>query len=172
MIIPRTHSLPDREEDSYDQKFVLPQTLQKNGILFAFSESGSWQQRNLPFNAGTAVGFGLDELEALKGLTIYPAKMFGIDSLVGSLDIGKEATLFVSQGNPLDYSSNKVTMAFVKGRKMSMENRNTRLAKKYRTRYSQLRIQEIFQMQKEPTKKVGSNPPLEVPKETEETKKP
>jgi len=172
VIIPRTHSLPDREEDSYDQKFILPQTLQKNSILFAFSESGSWQQRNLPFNAGTAVGFGLDELEALKGLTLYPAKMFGVDSLVGSLDIGKEATLFVSQGNPLDYSSNKVTMAFVKGRKMSMENRNTRLAKKYRTRYSQLRMQEIFQMQKEPAKKVGSNPQLEVPKETEESKKP
>lgn len=172
VIIPRTHSLPDREEDSYDQKFILPQTLQKNGILFAFSESGSWQQRNLPFNAGTAVGFGLDELEALKGLTIYPAKMFGVDSMVGSLDIGKEATLFVSQGNPLDYSSNKVTMAFVKGRKMSMENRNTRLAKKYRTRYSQLRMQEIFQMQKEPTKKVESAPLQEAPKETEESKKP
>lgn len=170
VIIPRTHSLPDREEDSYDQKFTLPQILQKSGILFAFSESGSWQQRNLPFNAGTAVGFGLDELEALKGLTLYPAKMFGVDSLIGSLDIGKEATLFVSQGNPLDYSSNKVTMAFVKGRKMSMENRNTRLAKKYRTRYSQLRMQEIFQMQKEPAKKVQSPSPQDTPKDSETIK--
>ncbi len=155
IVIPRIHSLPDKDEDTYDQPFTLPQQLQKKGILFAFSESGSWQQRNLPFNAGTAVGFGLEEMEALKGLTLYPAMMFGVDSLVGSLDIGKEATLFVSQGNPLDYSTNNVTMAFIKGRKMSIENRNTRLAKKYRSRYTQLRMEEIYNLQNEkPSKKI------------------
>ncbi|MCX6140471.1 MAG: amidohydrolase, partial [Candidatus Kapabacteria bacterium] len=54
IILPRVHSLPRREEDGYDSPFTLAKTLAEAGIPFAFSDGGSWQQRNLPFQAGTA----------------------------------------------------------------------------------------------------------------------
>lgn len=134
IIIPRVHSLPRREEDGYDSPFVLAKTLAEAGIMFAFSESGAWQQRNLPFHAGTARAFGLSEEDAVKGLTINPAKMFGIDDQYGSIEVGKSATLFISRGDALDSKSNSVVAAFIDGREIDLDNRHKRLAKKYRAR--------------------------------------
>jgi imidazolonepropionase-like amidohydrolase len=134
IIIPRVHSLPRREEDGYDSPFILAKTLAEAGIMFAFSESGGWQQRNLPFHAGTARAFGLSEEDAVKGLTIWPAKMFGIDGQYGSIEVGKSATLFISRGDALDSKSNSVVAAFIDGREVDLDNRHKRLAKKYRAR--------------------------------------
>ncbi|MEY2720291.1 MAG: hypothetical protein RLZZ273_1657 [Bacteroidota bacterium] len=134
IIIPRVHSLPRREEDGYDAAFVLPKILADNNIPFAFSDDGSWQQRNLPFLAGTARAFGLSEYAAVKALTIWPAMLFGIESKYGSLEVGKSATLFVSDGDALDAKSNKLTAAFIDGREVDLSTRHTRLAKKYRER--------------------------------------
>ena len=137
VIIPRTHSLPGKEESAYDEPFTLPTVLESAGINWAFSESSFWQQRNLPFNAGTAVAFGLSEDAALRGLTINPATMLGIADKVGTLEPGKDATLFVSEGNALDALTNKLLHAFIQGKKVDLTNRHTDLAKKYRTRYEQ-----------------------------------
>jgi imidazolonepropionase-like amidohydrolase len=134
IIIPRVHSLPRREEDGYDAAFVLPKILADNNIPFAFSDDGSWQQRNLPFLAGTARAFGLSEYAAVKALTIWPAMLFGIESKYGSLEVGKSATLFVSDGDALDAKSNKLSAAFIDGREVDLSTRHTRLAKKYRER--------------------------------------
>lgn len=134
IIIPRVHSLPRREEDGYDAAFVLPKILADNNIPFAFSDNGSWQQRNLPFLAGTARAFGLSEYAAVKALTIWPAMIFGIDTKYGSLEVGKSATLFVSEGDALDAKSNKLVAAFIDGREVDLSTRHTRLAKKYRER--------------------------------------
>jgi imidazolonepropionase-like amidohydrolase len=139
VIIPRTHSLPRNDEAAYDEPFSLPSILESAGINWAFSESSFWQQRNLPFNAGTAVAFGLSEEAALRGLTINPASMLGISDKVGSLEVGKDATLFVSTGNALDAMTNKLEHAFVQGKKVDLDNRHTDLAKKYRTRYKQMK---------------------------------
>jgi imidazolonepropionase-like amidohydrolase len=139
VIIPRTHSLPRNDEAAYDEPFALPSILESAGINWAFSESSFWQQRNLPFNAGTAVAFGLSEEAALRGLTINPASMLGISDRVGSLEVGKDATLFVSTGNALDAMTNKLEHAFVQGKKVDLDNRHTDLAKKYRTRYKQMK---------------------------------
>lgn len=137
VIIPRTHSLPSGDENGYDEPFILPGILEKAGILWAFSESSFWQQRNLPFNAGTAMAFGLTEESALRALTMNPARIFGIADKVGSLEIGKDATLFVSKGNALDALTNDVEYAFIQGRKVSLENKQSQLARKYRTRFKQ-----------------------------------
>ncbi len=134
IIVPRVHSLPRREEDGYDAAFVLPKILAENNIPFAFSDNGSWQQRNLPFLAGTARAFGLSEYAAVKALTIWPAMIFGVDTKYGSLEVGKSATLFVSDGDALDAKSNKLTAAFIDGREVDLSTRHTRLAKKYRER--------------------------------------
>jgi len=139
VILPRTHSLPRTDDAGYDEPFTLPSLLESAGINWAFTESSFWQQRNLPFNAGTAVAFGLSEEAALRGLTINPASMLGISSRVGSLDIGKDATLFVSAGNALDALTNSVEHAFIQGKKVDLSNRHTDLAKKYRTRYQQMK---------------------------------
>lgn len=134
LIIPRIHSLPRREEDPYDAPYSLPKILADNNIPFAFSDNGAWQQRNLPFLAGTARAFGLTEYAAVKALTIWPAMMFGIERQYGSLEVGKSATLFVSDGDALDAKSNKLVAAFIDGREIDLTNRHTKLAKKYRER--------------------------------------
>ncbi|MBL7976185.1 MAG: amidohydrolase family protein [Candidatus Kapabacteria bacterium] len=139
VIIGRVHSLPRRDDEPYDITYKLPQILATEGIVFAFSDGGAWQQRNLPFQAGSAVAFGLKEEDAVKALTINPASMFGAQKQVGSLEVGKDATLFVSTGNALDALGNKLEYAFIQGRKMSLETKQTRLAEKYRTKYKQQR---------------------------------
>jgi imidazolonepropionase-like amidohydrolase len=136
VIIQRVHSLPSRAESGYDEAFTLAATLAKAGIPFAFSDGGSWQQRNLPFNAGTAIAFGLDPLEAERALTIHPATMFGVSDSYGSIEVGKSATLFVSAGNALDGLTNKVEAAFIDGRTVDLTTRHTRLTKKYRERFA------------------------------------
>ncbi|MBU3699755.1 MAG: amidohydrolase family protein [Candidatus Kapabacteria bacterium] len=134
VIIPRVHSLPRRDEDGYDATFALAATLAKANIPFAFSDGGSWQQRNLPFQAGTSRAFGLSEEDAIKALTLWPAQMFGVDAQYGSLEKGKSATLFVSKGDALDTKSNVLTAAFIDGREIELSSRHTKLAKKYRER--------------------------------------
>ncbi|MBU3700340.1 MAG: amidohydrolase family protein, partial [Candidatus Kapabacteria bacterium] len=134
VIIPRVHSLPRRDEDGYDATYTLASTLAKANIPFAFSDDGSWQQRNLPFQAGTSRAFGLSEEDAIKALTLWPAQMFGVDAQYGSLEKGKSATLFVSKGDALDTKSNVLTSAFIDGREIELSSRHTKLAKKYRER--------------------------------------
>lgn len=136
VIVQRVHSLPSTAEAAYDEAYTLPAKLAAAGIPFAFSEGGAWQQRNLPFNAGTAVAFGLDELEAERALTLHPATMLGVQADYGSLDVGKRATLFISAGNALDGRSNKLEAAFIDGRTVDLSNRHVKLTKKYRERYT------------------------------------
>lgn len=139
VIIPRTHSLPARDEDGYDEQFLLPKKLAEKNVLFAFSDNGAWQQRNVAFQAGTAVAFGLSEADALKGLTFNPAKILGVDNRLGSIEVGKDASLFVSTGNAIDGLTNNLTYAFIQGKKISLESRHTRLAEKYRERYRRMK---------------------------------
>lgn len=134
IIVPRVHALPRRDEDGYDAAFTLPAILAKASIPFAFSDDGAWQQRNLPFHAGTARAFGLSELDALRGLTLWPAQIFGVGATYGSLEVGKSATLFVSTGDAMDSKANNLVHAFIDGRELELNNRHKRLAKKYRER--------------------------------------
>ncbi|GAB1431269.1 amidohydrolase [Ignavibacteria bacterium] len=137
VIVGRTHSVPFRDEDGYDAIYTLPAALSANGIRFAFSDDGSWQQRNLPFEAGSAIAFGLSEENAVRALTLAPAEIFGVADRLGSLEAGKDATLFVSSGNALDGRSNKVELAYIQGRIVSLNSKQTELAEKYRTRFQQ-----------------------------------
>ena len=137
VIAGRVHSLPRREDEGYDQTYQTPRAFAEAGITFAYSDGGAWQQRNLPFQAGSSVAFGIKEEDALRGLTINPAKMFGVDKEVGSLEVGKDATLFVSKGNALDALTNNLEFAFVQGRKISLASKQTRLAEKFRTKFKQ-----------------------------------
>ncbi len=135
IILGRTHSLPPREDDDVDMPYKLPSILSKAGINYAVSVDGSWQSRNLPFNAGTTAGYGVSKEEALTSITLNPAKILGIDSMVGSIEEGKDATLFISDGDALDMKSNHVTSAFIQGREINLDNIQKQLYNKYQTKY-------------------------------------
>jgi len=96
---------------------------------------GSWQNRNLPFMAGTSAGYGLSKEEALMSITSAPAKILGIDNTVGTLENGKDATLFISTGDALDMRTNNVENAFIGGREINLDNVQKQLNAKYKEKY-------------------------------------
>src|SRR5690606_2342014 len=92
--------------------------------------------RNLPFFAGQAVGYGLSKEDALKIITSNVAKILGIDDAYGTLEVGKSATLFISEGDALDMRTNNVIYAFIDGREISLESHHTKLYQRYSEKYS------------------------------------
>lgn len=138
VILNRVHSLPERTDDGIDLPFQLPYLLQKAGVLFCLNYDGDMEvmgTRNLPFNAGTAAAYGLTKEEALASITLNTAKILGIDNLVGSIEIGKHATLFVSAGDALDMKSNIIEHAFIRGKKVDLDNHQKQLYEKYKEKY-------------------------------------
>jgi imidazolonepropionase-like amidohydrolase len=130
----RTHSLPDSADDDYDLPYKLPKLLMDAGVLVAIQNAGSMERanaRNLPFQAGQVSQFGLDKEEALKLITLNAAKILGIDDTYGTLEVGKSATLFISEGDALDMRTNILTKAFIDGRDISLETHQTELWKRY-----------------------------------------
>jgi len=138
VILQRVHSLPARAEDDVDLPYKLPFLLHKAGILVALNNEGDMEQagvRNLPFYAGTAAAYGLSKEEALQTITINTAKILGIDSRCGSVEVGKDATLFISSGDALDMRSNNLTHAWIKGESVNLSNRQMELYQKYKDKY-------------------------------------
>lgn len=135
LIISQTHRLPSREDEDVDMPFKMPKILSDAGITFALSIGDMWQQRNLPFQAGHAVGYGLDYEKAVQSITLNPAKIMGIDKTVGSLETGKSATLFISTGDVLDMKSCNVEQAFIDGRDIDLNNKQKALYEKYKAKY-------------------------------------
>lgn len=137
VILSRTQRLPSRDDEDVDQPFKTATLLQEKGVLFAFSISGAWQQRNLAFQAGQSVGFGLPKEAALSALTLNTAKILRIDNQCGSLETGKDATLFISEGDALDMRGCQLTAAFIQGREINLDNKQKQLARKYEEKYRQ-----------------------------------
>jgi imidazolonepropionase-like amidohydrolase len=137
VIFERTFTEPPHDYDSYDVEFRVPELLRRAGVKVAFSEgSASFtapMAKNLPYSAAQAMAFGLPEAEALKGITLYPAQLLGVADRLGSIEPGKEATLFVCNGSILDIRAN-VKQMWIAGREISLENRHTRLYEKYKNR--------------------------------------
>jgi len=141
VIVEPIHDLPNRRWEDYDNPFTVPVKLYNAGVLFAISGGGNstMNERNIGFQAGTASAYGLPKEEALKSITLNAAKVLGIDSMVGSLDVGKDATLIVTTGDPLEIMSN-IEMEFIQGKKIDLRSRHTELWKKYQEKYKQLGI--------------------------------
>jgi imidazolonepropionase-like amidohydrolase len=139
VIIERSHRTPDGDDADYDFPFRTAKMLVEKGITVAIGMEGSMERmsvRNLPFYAGTYASYGLDKEEALKLITSNTAKILGIDDKVGTLEVGKHATLFLSEGDALDMRTNKLTHAFIEGRKISLETHQTELWKRYSKKYN------------------------------------
>jgi len=134
VLLQRVHSRPSQTDDDYDMPFKLAKLLTDKGVVVALQVSGQMERmnsRNLPFYAGTTVAHGLTKEQALQLITQNPAKILGIDKDYGTLEIGKSATLFISEGDALDMRTNILTHAFIDGRQVSLETHQTKLWKRY-----------------------------------------
>ena len=138
VILDRPHRNPNNEDDAYDYTYTIAKVLTDKGVLVSLGMEGQMERmntRNLPFYAGTFAAHGLDKEVALQLLTSNTAKILGIDSFVGTLEVGKDATLFISEGDALDMRTNILTNAFIQGRKISLESHQTKLFKRYSNKY-------------------------------------
>jgi len=137
LILNRVHRLPESQDSPIDEPFIQAKKLKEAGILFCLSYEGDMEAmgaRNLPFSAGTAVAYGLDYEDAISAITLNTAKILGIDTQVGSIEHGKEATFFISTGDALDMRTNNVENAFIKGKPIDLNNHQKELFEKYRNR--------------------------------------
>ncbi|MFM6933896.1 MAG: amidohydrolase family protein [Flavobacteriales bacterium] len=138
IMLNRIHSLPEREEDDVNLPYALPALLQKQGVLFCIQNAGDMEAmnaRNLPFQAGTAMAYGLTEEEALQAISLNPCKIMGIDDQFGTIEAGKSATLFISKGPALEMKSNQVTCLIFHGQIKSTTNFQGELYLKYKRKY-------------------------------------
>ena len=141
VIIGGIHRLPRRRSDPYDAPFTLPNRLRLAGVQFCIAARDPFDApntRNLPYQAAHAVAFGLPHDEALKAITISPAEILGVSDRVGSLEVGKDATLIVTDGDPLETATH-VEQAFIQGRPVDLSDRHKSLWKKYRERLRRLK---------------------------------
>ena len=144
VIVSAVHRRPRRRSDDYDAPYTLPLRLSKAGVQYCISgtdRSESMNARNLPYEAGYAVAYGLPKDEALKSITLYPAQILGVADRVGSLEAGKDATIFVCTGDTLETDSN-VTHAWIRGRKVDLNDHQKRLFQKYSEKYKQLKAKK------------------------------
>ena len=136
-------SLPFRRFEDYDQAYKTPSILYEKGVQFCISDYGyagrAEQIRNLPYQASMAASYGLPKEAAFRAVTLSVAEILGIDKEVGSLEEGKDATLFISDEDPLEIRTN-IIQAFIQGKKIDMGDRHKSLYSKYKEKYRQLDI--------------------------------
>ncbi|GGB04736.1 amidohydrolase family protein [Puia dinghuensis] len=136
VILQQLHALPTTEDDDIDQPFKTPAALQKAGVLFALNDNHEESRfRNLAFNAGTAVAYGLTKEQALQAITLNAAKICGIDDRTGTLEAGKDANIVISGGDILDMRTSLIEHCFIQGREVSLDNKQTQLYHRYMTKY-------------------------------------
>jgi imidazolonepropionase-like amidohydrolase len=140
VILPSTHNLPNRNDDDVDLPYKLPHLLTQAGVTVSLMDDGALHgSRNLGFYAGTASAYGMSKEDALKTITSNTAKALGIDSRVGTLEVGKDATLFVSHGDALDYRGNVLTHAFISGKLVTLPGNQQELYERYSRKYGQIK---------------------------------
>lgn len=137
VILSQPHSLPTAEDDDVDQPYKTAAALQKAGVLFAISDDDSQTRgRNLAFNAGTAAAYGLSKEEALAAITLNAAKLLGVSDKTGSIEVGKDANILISDGDLLDMKSSNVTEAYIQGRKIDLSDKQKQLNDRYNQKYN------------------------------------
>ncbi len=136
VILQQPHSLPTASDDAVDQPYKTAALLQKAGVVFAITDDDSQTRgRNLAFNAGTAAAYGLTKEEALAAITLNAAKVLGIADKTGSIEVGKDANIVISEGDILDMKSSNVTDAWIQGRKIDLNDKHKQLNERYNQKY-------------------------------------
>jgi len=141
VILGIVQSLPREDDDPYDIPFRNPGELASAGVKIAFASGagggfgpgGPHSSRTTPYEAATAVAFGLSEDDALMALTLWPAEFLGVGDRLGSIETGKMGNLIVTDGNPLEITT-QVRNLVIAGREVSTDNQHRELYEKYRAR--------------------------------------
>jgi imidazolonepropionase-like amidohydrolase len=133
VIVGSLYDMPPVWDDGYDQLFLNPVVMNKAGVKIAFASVSATVAKDLPYHAAKAAAFGLDKKEALKAVTIYPAEIFGVDKLMGSLEKGKTANIVLSDGDLLETRTN-IQKVFIDGKECDLSNRYTELLEKFKKR--------------------------------------
>ena len=139
VIVSRPHRLPTQEDQDIKLPFKMAKILMDAGLLITVDVSGRMERmntRNLPFYAGSFAAYGVPKEKAVQMITLNAAKIIGVADRLGSITVGKDATLFLSLGDALDMRTNQLTQAFVEGRALSLETHQTELWKRYMEKYS------------------------------------
>ncbi len=141
VILGGTFNLPPRRDDAYDAAYAAPAKLHAAGVPFCIGmgddgASETANERNLPYEAAIAAGHGLARDQALRSVTLSAAELLGIGAELGSLDVGKRATLIVTDGDALEMTTS-VQLAYIDGAKIDLRSRQTDLHQKYRQRLGQ-----------------------------------
>lgn len=140
VLLRRVHDMPTNDDQDVNLPYKMAKILTDKGIIVGLENSGDHERmsvRNLPFLAGTCAAFGLDKEKALQLITSNTAKLLGIESTCGTLETGKDATLFISEGDALDMRTNKLTAAFIQGRTINLETFQTKLNDKFKAKFNQ-----------------------------------
>jgi len=138
VILQGTFAMPRRDDSPIDDAYTIAVKLEEAGVTWCMSSSEETaHERNLPYATALAVAHGLDKDAALRGVTLNAAKILGIEGSLGSIEPSKNATLLVTDGNPLEITT-RIEHAFIDGREIDLSNKQTELNKKYRERYRQL----------------------------------
>ena len=137
LILNRVHRLPKSQDSPIDEPFTQTKKLHDAGVHFCLSYEGDMEAmgaRNLSFTAGTTVAFGMDYEQAVKSITLNTAEILGVADEVGSIEKGKNATFFISDGDALDMRTNDVTKAYINGVAIDLNNHQKELFEKYKNR--------------------------------------
>ncbi|MES2882965.1 MAG: amidohydrolase family protein [Bacteroidota bacterium] len=138
VVLGQPHSLPTLTDDDVDQPYKTAAALQKAGVLFSITDDdGQTRGRNLAFNAGTAAAYGLTKEQALQAITLNPAKIMGVGDKTGSIEVGKDANIIISEGDILDMRTSNVTDAYIQGRKIDLTDKHKQLNDRYKRKYGQ-----------------------------------
>ena len=137
VILNRVHTLPTRNDEDIDQTYKTAAQLHEAGVLFCFSADEAWKQRNLAFQAGHAVGFGVPYEAAIAALTSNTAQILGISDKTGTIQAGKDANLFICDGDVLDMRTNKITYALIQGREIDLDNKQKVNYRRFQEKYKQ-----------------------------------
>jgi imidazolonepropionase-like amidohydrolase len=140
VLLRRVHDMPENDDQDIDLPYKMAKILVDKGVVVGLENSGDMERmntRNLPFLAGSCAAYGLDKEQALKLITSNTAQLLEIDSFCGTLELGKDATLFISYGDALDMRTNKLSQAYIQGRLLNLENHQSDLNRIYKEKYNQ-----------------------------------
>jgi imidazolonepropionase-like amidohydrolase len=137
VVLSQMHSLPTAEDDDIDQPYKSAAALQKAGVIFSISDDDPQTRgKNILFNAGTAATYGLTKEEALQAITLNAAKIMGVADKTGSIEVGKDANIVISEGDILDMKSSKVTTALIQGREIDLTDKHKLLNDRFNKKYN------------------------------------
>ncbi len=101
-----------------NKSFETPKVLSEAGVQVSIiTDNSVIPQEYLPLCAGLAAKAGMDPFAALQAITINPARHLGIEDRVGSLEIGKDADVVLTKGDPL-VSDSTIAAVIVNGQKV------------------------------------------------------